>query len=485
MAAAGASAIDTKEILGFSGYLEHPVWDRKSAPLATKSSERCARDTSKSNWIYGQKGEMALIHATSIYDKKAGERMNYTTNKMEAEYWGARWSVDVFSGTFEEDKPWAWNRRVESPAWERATYSKTENEYRQVQVDWLTSVGIECMNVDAPGPLWISIVQEDGYDEGACSVRSMITSEESKWFLESKRPIFVVPLVYGGGRQVSHKQLFELSTQIDVHTVHQNPAATESEKKTATPAKAWVKPPRPADWKEPAAEWHISIFSDRDDYLDQEDEAASRTFTGTASNAVLDAFNLNAEKFPNTRILEVRVRARLHMIILIQARRNDMTAAMAAEAIPAAGELQMKQYYACLAADVKLYETMLAQTDPATKGFVMKMMAEHSIRSRYRRMCDIMENKCLVDQALAEVKDEKTRVYAIGLIRTPLVDPEADYPKVIAYIKNPAEFIKRKQQLDKETAELLASMGETGVDHKRKATIDCVLNNFMRNFDAM
>lgn len=477
--AAVAAAIDSKsEALGFVGFLEKPIWNRAAAPLTVGKHPVNIKASSHSKWLYGVKGEMAVVHAKNIFDKKAGEWFNRVTKQMEPNLWGAIWSVDMYSGTFDQTSPWVWKGRVDSGI---VTCEDHKDEYVPFKYDWLSKHGVAHMDAHATGPLWIFVVQNDDYDEGAHNIRFHLT-HESKWFMEAKRPIFAVPLYYGGTKDtLSHQRVFELSGIEAVSDVYQNPAATAAS--TSAPVKEWVPVPPPINRPEREVKWHIRIYHDNDDYMEGEDEAAECSFTGTQSGAIRAAFDLNAEKCKGKQVLEVHSSRRGQSVDVIHARKHDLPAAMAAQVVPPTGEQQMADYTEAVIAERTVYAELLQKTDADTAKFVTDLIEEHPVRARYRRASELMETKAKMDGMLAAVTDQKTKEYARSIVTRPLKDPESDYSNVIEYLADPAKYMAKLAKAREAHAKLMASMGPGQA--ARFNQIDSLFERIKRNFDMI
>ena len=74
-AAAAAVAVDSKsEAIGFFGFLESPVWNRTAVPVTKGTHPAHVKASAHTKWLYGMKGDMAVVHAKNIYERKQENR---------------------------------------------------------------------------------------------------------------------------------------------------------------------------------------------------------------------------------------------------------------------------------------------------------------------------------------------------------------------------------------------------------------------------
>jgi hypothetical protein len=362
------SALDdfSENIFRFPDDIESPVWDRKTIPVTAKNHPLDETEKSDSKWIYGLKGEMLVVRAQNIYSVGSS-----TSHRITKSLYGCRWTVDYYYGKFDVRSDWKWVGKSS------VTIVNNSDDFVKKGFKWLEAKLQSALpnserspNLDSP--LWIFVEQQnEDYDDRAGNIQCTIATE-FKWFLESSRPCFVVPIEYGAieqdkdrkkdgankdgaNKDEAHKDgahkdgahkdgahkdgahkhgahkdgahkdgkakgadqtVFDRSGFKVLYDVYQNPAATACSK-TCNILKKW-EPSLPAT--ERPLKWNISIYADQNDYDDLEFPVRKLKLKTAcvADIALLAAFNLNAEKCQPRRVLKIVIDRAGHSIDLIQ-----------------------------------------------------------------------------------------------------------------------------------------------------------------------
>lgn len=431
------------QALGFRGYLEAPIWHRATVPVTTARHPIHVRASSRSDWIYGLKGDMAVIRKENIFDKKAGEHYNSTTKKINPDLWAQRWSVEVYSGSFDQKAQWAEAKGVDSGL---ILASEHEDDLVQFGYNWMRSKGLTSIDehsANPDGPLWIFVE--------ACGAEEIqyVIAAKSKWFMESKRPMFIVPIEEeegGGGRNA--QSVFDRSAFEVVMEVYQNPAATLAES-VAKPTQVWKPAAPPADYKERSREWRVEIHLCRDDYEEMVlgMGGAVCRFKGTEAGAVLAAFELHASKFPGKQVSELMVYRRGASVDLIHG------PSAAAGAQPESGTAQLQRYRAMVEAELKQYKERLAAADAVTAAIVSGSVKDATSVAQVRRASQILELWARAVRGIAAETDAKIQskamIMALRWIMTGagISDLETSCEEVLGFLADPTAYEKRKEAM--------------------------------------
>jgi hypothetical protein len=390
--------------------MESPIWDRQTLPVTEKEDPRKELERSNSKWIYGLKGEILVIRCRTEYSSisvlnTTGSWFNHPHTKFKykrkKEY--RMWSVHLYSGIFDIHKDWKILESDYYPIF--INNNKDDDNIVMRSYQWLDmKLKRFTTTRSKKEPLWIVIEKYDLNGILAHNIQYHIAKDD-KCFLESERPIFIVPLEFcDTAPSYDAQNIFDQSGFEVTYDIYENPAATFCYK-TCKNIKKW-NPPN-VEKKERKRRWVISLYG-KDDFYDLEKvyplARGTMYVACTLDVALNEAFRMHGEKYPMNRIGQVLAFRPGHSISLIQKKRTRQN--------PQSGRLQL--YYYMLKLDSlklrfeNLYRDARAETRTVVDDIMNRsiMMDDFLNPTKWRSQNKIMQAKKEIDDLLPTVRLE-------------------------------------------------------------------------------
>lgn len=327
-----SALVDLKEVkeprLGFSGYLECPLWARPTVALigATHHPAHLG-ETSSTKWTYGHNATIAVIQSTN-HMTSVEEPHPYTDKTIRHERLEKRdWSLTVMSGTLNETSSWMVARSLQK------TFIKKEHEWLpEAEYKWLKSDGIKfILGCDGGGinagaglgslvesnnePLWLVFDDEVAFD-----IRYEM-SHELPVFYSSNRPIYAMTV----DTSINNSTIFERLGRKS-GDIYQNPAATAAEQ-NQKPIGVWKSQTPPANFQGHVCQWEIMMEyaegteGELDFYAKCTPGQSFFTIVATRTQALTYAIDMHRTHKPGTTITQTMVSENEHFIYI---RHTDM-----------------------------------------------------------------------------------------------------------------------------------------------------------------
>jgi hypothetical protein len=417
----------SKLLLQFPDDMESPIWDRKTIPTTHEKDPECELKRNNSKWLYNRQGSMVVVKAQYNYSFESGGSFNYLTKKREPNLHSCTWSIKLYSGVFALEKDWTWERTSSILIYQN------EDKFASKGYQWLDGQLDEIVSMPEheQQPLWIFIEDDNPDDIGVDELQHHI-SRVFKSFLESKKPMFVVPLEFEAPdekKKNKHQSVFNRSGFEVISDVYENPAATLCFKTCKIEKWEPVK-----QIKERPLKWKIEIYPNKDDYDDLEFPISKLQMeTPCLMESALEiGFQLHAEKYPLMRVSAIITCRRDRTMVIIQKNHTRQN--------PRSGTLQL--YYFMLNYDsVKTrYENLYRNARPQTRAVVDKIV-ENATSSNdlmnfamWRRVNKIMQVKKEIDDLMPKVTVQNQELAVIKLSKAKR-DPEELWLQVLVFLK--------------------------------------------------